>query len=127
LPGEIAQHEEEGIEPMLQRVRIQILDNPMEGVILDAEEFDEPARNKMLADELRKEMHYYYPTVVSVEYIDLFMNDDMDFPEIRELLSQGAINSPVILINGVPKLHGGIPKSVIREEVDRLMSDGPVH
>lgn len=112
---------------MLQRVRIQILDNPMEGVILDAEEFDEPARNKMLADELRKEMHYYYPTVVSVEYIDLFMNDDMDFPEIRELLSQGAINSPVILINGVPKLHGGIPKSVIRDEVDRLMSEGPLH
>ena len=123
----MAWHQEEKVIPMLQRVRIQILDNPMEGVILDAEEFEEPVRNKIIADELRKEMHYYYPTVVSVEYIDLFMNDDMDFPEIRELLSQGAINSPVILINGVPKLHGGIPKAVIREEVDRLMSEGPVH
>jgi len=123
----MAWHQEEKVIPMLQRVRIQILDNPMEGVILDAEEFEEPVRNKIIADELRKEMHYYYPSVVSVEYIDLFMNDDMDFPEIRELLSQGAINSPVILINGVPKLHGGIPKAVIREEVDRLMSEGPVH
>ncbi len=112
---------------MLQRVRIQILDNPMEDVILDAEEFEEPVRNKILADELRKEMNYYYPTVVSVEYIDLFMGDDMDFPEIRELLRQGAINAPVVLINGVPKIHGGIPTSVIREEVDKLMYEGPVH
>ena len=112
---------------MLNRVHIQILDNPMEGVILDAEEFEEPVRNKILADELRKEMNYNYPSVVSVEYIDLFMNDEMDFQEIRELLSQGAIHAPVILINGVPKLHGGIPRAVIREEVDKLLSDGPVH
>ncbi|HXX53928.1 MAG TPA: hypothetical protein VEI28_05090 [Thermodesulfovibrionales bacterium] len=112
---------------MLQRVYIQILDNPLEDVILDAEEFDEPIRNKLLADELRKEMNYYYPTVVSVEYIDLFMGNDMDFPEIRELLRQGAINAPVVLINGIPKIHGGIPRTVIREEVDKLISEGPVH
>jgi glutaredoxin len=112
---------------MLQRVYIQILDNPLEDVILDAEEFEEPIRNKLLADELRKEMNYYYPTVVSVEYIDLFMGNDMDFPEIRELLRQGAISSPVILINGIPKIHGGIPRAVIREEVDKLISEGPVH
>jgi hypothetical protein len=112
---------------MLQRVYIQILDNPLEDVILDAEEFEEPIRNKLLADELRKEMNYYYPTVVSVEYIDLFMGNDMNFPEIRELLRQGAINAPVILINGIPKIHGGIPRAVIREEVDKLISEGPVH
>ena len=112
---------------MLQRVYIQILDNPLEDVILDAEEFEEPIRNKLLADELRKEMNYYYPTVVSVEYIDLFMGNDMDFLEIRELLRQGTINAPVILINGIPKIHGGIPRAVIREEVDKLISEGPVH
>jgi len=112
---------------MLQRVYIQILDNPLEDVILDAEEFEEPIKNKLLADELRKEMNYYYPTVVSVEYIDLFMGNDIDFPEIRELLRQGAINAPVILINGIPKIHGGIPRAVIREEVDKLISEGPVH
>jgi len=112
---------------MLQRVYIQILDNPLEDVILDAEEFEEPIKNKLLADELRKEMNYSYPTVVSVEYVDLFMGNDMDFPEIRELLRQGAINAPVILINGIPKIHGGIPRAVIREEVDKLISEGPVH
>ncbi|MCL5023056.1 MAG: hypothetical protein M1497_06790 [Nitrospirae bacterium] len=112
---------------MLQRIHIQILDNPMEGVILDAEEFEEPLQNKIIADELRKEMNYYYPTIVAVEYIDLFMNDEMDFHEIRELLSQGAINAPVVLINGIPKLHGGIPKTVIKEEVDKLLYEGPVH
>jgi hypothetical protein len=112
---------------MLQRVHIQILDNPVEEVIFDVQEFEEPIKNKILADELKKEMNYYYPTVVSVEYIDLFMGDELDFPEIRELLRQGAINAPVILINGVPKIHGGIPRSVIRDEVDKLVSDGPVH
>lgn len=99
----------------------------MEEVMLDAEEFEEPIKNKIIADELRKEMNYYYPTVVSVEYVDLFMGDDMNFLEIRELLRQGAISAPVILINGIPKIHGGIPRSVIREEVDKLISEGPVH
>lgn len=112
---------------MLQRVHIQILDNPIEGVIFDAEEFEEPITNKIIADELQKEMSYYYPSVVSVEYIDLFMDDDRGFPEIRELLRQGAINVPVILINGIPKIHGGIPPSVIKNEVEKLLSSGPVH
>ena len=112
---------------MLQRVHIQILDNPIEEVIFDAEEFDEPIRNKILADELRKEMSYSYPNVVSVEYIDLFLNDDVFFPEIRELLSQGAITTPVILINGIPKIHGGIPRVIIKEEVEKLLSAGPLH
>lgn len=111
----------------MQRIHIQILDSPIENVIINAEEFEGPVRNKVLADELRKEMDYNYPTVVSVEYIDLFMDDDAIFPEIRELLRQGAINSPVILINGIPKIHGGIPRVIIREEVDKLLSDGPVH
>jgi len=112
---------------MLQRVHIQILDNPIEGVMLDAEEFEEPIKNKLLADELRNEMNYSYPSVVAVEYIDLFLNDDLNFTEIRDLLSQGAINTPVILINGIPKIHGGIPSMIIREEVEKLLSAGPLH
>ncbi len=112
---------------MLQKVHIQILDNPLENVILDAEEFEEPIKNKILAEELRKEMNYSYPTVVSVEYIDLFMDDDTGFSDIKEMLRQGAINAPVILINGVPRIHGGIPRAVIREEVERLLSSGPLH
>ncbi|MEK6672233.1 MAG: hypothetical protein AABY42_02000 [Nitrospirota bacterium] len=112
---------------MLQKVRIQILDNPLEEVMLNAEEFDEPIKNKLLADELRKEMNHYYPTVVSVEYVDLFMNDEIDFPEIRELIKQGAVNPPIIMINGIPKIHGGIPRAIIKDEVERLIYKGPVH
>lgn len=112
---------------MLQRVRIQIIDNPLLDVILDAEEFERPLRNKIIAEELKGEMDYSYPTVVSVEYIDLFMDDSRGFPEIRELLKQGALNAPVILINGVPRLHGGIPSKVIKDEVEKLLSSGPVH
>ena len=68
-----------------------------------------------------------YPYVVSVEYIDLFMDDENEFPEIGELLRHGAINTPVILINGVPKIHGGIPYAVIKKRLRRSLSSGPVH
>ena len=111
---------------MLQRVRIQILDNPMEAVILNAEEFEGAARNQSITDELRNELVYYYQTMVSVEYIDLFY-DNLAFPEIRELLRRGNITTPVVMINGIPKIHGGIPRTIIRDEVEKLMSSGPVH
>jgi glutaredoxin len=62
-----------------------------------------------------------------VEYIDLFLNDEIHFPEIRSLLSQGAITTPVVLINGIPKIHGGIPRMIIKEEVEKLLSSGPLH
>ncbi|MDH5202522.1 MAG: thioredoxin family protein [Nitrospirota bacterium] len=112
---------------MLQRVHIQILDNPMENVLLNAEEFENPVTNRALAENLRKELNYFYPSVVFVEYIDLFMDGEEDFDDIRELLSLGAITTPVVLINGVLKIHGGISTSVIKKEVERLISSGPVH
>ncbi len=112
---------------MLRRVYIQILDNPMEEIIFSGEKMEEAATNKILADELREELSYSYPYVVSVEYIDLFMDDERAFPEIRELLRHGAINTPVILINGVPKIYGGIPYSVIKKEVEKVLSSGLVH
>jgi len=99
----------------------------MEDVIFSNEKFEESATNKVLADELRDELNYFYPYVVSVEYIDLFMDNEREFPEIRELLRHGAINTPVILINGIPKIHGGIPYAVIKKEVEKLLSSGLVH
>ena len=110
---------------MLQRVHIQILDNPMEDIIASNERFDNYSTNKVLAEELQKEMSFSYPYVVSVEYVDLFTDDESDFPEIRELLRHGAINTPVVLINGVPKIHGGIPYAVIKTEIEKVLSSGP--
>ena len=68
---------------MLRRVYIQILDNPTEEIIFSTERFDDSATNKVLAEELQKEMSSSYPYVVSVEYIDLFMDDENEFPEIK--------------------------------------------
>ena len=52
---------------MLQRVYIQILDNPMEDIIIASNErFDNYSTNKVLAEELQKEMSWWYPYVVSV-------------------------------------------------------------
>jgi hypothetical protein len=111
---------------MLQRVHIQILDNPMEGILFeDASEV--AGTNKVLTEDLSKEMNYFYPSVVYVEYIDLFMDGEEEFDDIRELLRLGAVTTPVVLINGVLKIHGGIPASVIKREVEKLLSSGPVH
>jgi hypothetical protein len=113
---------------MLQRVYIKILDNPNHWVT-DAgkAKFPEPVENQAITEELKSELDSSYPSVVSVEYVDLFGDDDSSFPEIRELLQQGLITAPVVLINGVPRIHGGIPSSLIKVEVEKIISSGPVH
>ena len=112
---------------MLQRVHIQILDNPLEEILLSGEELESSMSNRQLVEELKNEMNYFYPSVVCVEYKDLFMDGEGEFEEIRELLMLGVINTPVVLINGVIKIQGSIPISVIKQEIEMLLSSGPVH
>jgi hypothetical protein len=112
---------------MFQRVHIQVLDNPTEGILYDDNTTETGGTNKVLTDELSNEMNYFYPSVVFVEYIDLFMDGEEEFDDIKELLRMGALNTPVVLINGILKIHGGIPASVIKKEVEKLLSSGPVH
>jgi len=112
---------------MLQRVHIQILDNPTEIVLFDDNTSESTGTNRVLTDELSKEMNYFFPSVVYVEYIDLFMDGEEEFEDIKELLRLGALNTPVVLINGILKIHGGIPASVIKREVEKLLSSGPIH
>jgi hypothetical protein len=112
---------------MLQRVHIQVLDNPAEGILYDEHSSEVGGTNKILTEELSKELDYVYPSVVYVEYIDLFMDGEEEFDDIKELLRMGALNTPVVLINGVLKIHGGIPATVIKKEVEKLLSSGPAH
>ena len=112
---------------MLQRVHIQILDTPAECVLFDDYTTEISGDNKILTEELSDEMNYSYPSVVYVEYVDLFMDGEEEFDDIRELLRLGALHTPVVLINGMLKVHGGIPATVIRKEVDKLLSGGLVH
>lgn len=112
---------------MLQRVHIQILDNPLEELVFEGGEFEYSLTNRELAEELREEMNYFYPSIVYVEYIDLFMDNEEEFDDIRRLLKMGLINTPVVLINGVLRIQGGIPSSIIRKEIESLLSSGPVH
>ena len=99
----------------------------MEDIIASNERFDNYSTNKVLAEELQKEMSFSYPYVVSVEYVDLFMDDESDFPQIRELLRHGAINTPVVLINGVPKIHGGIHMLLLRQRLRKCCPQDPLH
>ncbi|NOX20788.1 MAG: hypothetical protein GXO99_05970 [Nitrospirae bacterium] len=112
---------------MIQRIHIQILDNPFEDVNFSDNYFDEGINNQALAEQLQNSLDYHFPNLVHVEYIDLFLEDDNRFAEVRELLSHGLITLPVILINGEPFIHGGISYKVIIEEVERMLSSGPVH
>ncbi len=112
---------------MLQRIHIQILDNPMESLFFDDYSTEIAGTNKILTEELSQEMNYFYPSLVFVEYIDLFMDDEDEFDDIRELLRMGAINTPIVLINGVIKIHGGISSSIIMKEVEKILSAGPLH
>jgi hypothetical protein len=112
---------------MLQRVHVQVLDNPTEGILFDDNSTEVSGTNKILTEELFKELSYFYPSVVFVEYIDLFMDGDEEFDDIKELLRMGALNTPIVLINGVLKIHGGIPATVIRREVEKLLASGPIH
>lgn len=109
---------------MLNRVHIQILDNPTCWV---TEKASEPVQNQLITEELKSDLNYNYPSVVSVEYVDLFCDDEENFSEIRELLHQGLISAPVVLINGVPRIHGGIPSGLIKVEVEKIISSGPLH
>ena len=112
---------------MLQRVHIQILDNPMEEILFDGEELESSVSNRQLTEELKNELNYFYPSVVCIEYKDLFMDGEGDFEEIRELLRLGVITTPVVLINGMLKVQGSIPASVIKQEVEKLLSSGLSH
>jgi hypothetical protein len=112
---------------MLRTIRIQIIDNPMHWVLLDGEDFTEPAKNRHIADELRDDMKRSYPSVVSVEYIDLFADAKDEFREIREMIYHGGVNTPIVLMNGVVKVAGAIPPDVIKKEVEKMLSSGPLH
>jgi len=112
---------------MLQRVHIQILDNPMEEILFDGEELESSVSNRQLTEELKNELNDFYPSVVCIEYKDLFMDGEGDFEEIRELLRLGVITTPVVLINGMLKVQGSIPASVIKQEVEKLLSSGLSH
>lgn len=112
---------------MLRRVHIQILDNPIEEILLSGEEVESSRSNRQLTEELKSEMNYFYSSAVYVEYKDLFMDGDGNFEEIRELLRLGILNTPIVLINGVLKIQGSIPATVIKQEVEMLLSSGPVH
>lgn len=113
---------------MIQRVHVQILDNSIQDGFPTDKELQRPVINKFLADELKNDLHLSYPSMVSVEYIDLFMHgEDEYFNDISELIRQGAVHAPVVLINGMLKIHGGISPNAIKREVEKLLFSGPVH
>ena len=106
---------------------MQILDNPFEDVVFSDSSFDESVNNQAIAEELQNSLDFHYPSMVHVEYIDLFLEDEGRFVEIREMLGHGLITLPVILINGYPFLHGGISYIIIIEEIEKMLSSGPVN
>jgi disulfide oxidoreductase YuzD len=112
---------------VLNRVHVQIIDNPFEEAFYSDDSLDEALNNQAIAEELQNSFDIHYPSMVHVEYIDLFMEEDQRFAEIRDMLRHGLIVLPVILINGRPFIHGGISYRAIMEEIEKRLSSGPVH
>lgn len=112
---------------MFRRIHIQILDNPVEEIYQNDYSSEIVETNKMLTDELSKEMSYFYPSLVYVEYVNLFMDGAEEFDDIRELLRIGVVHPPVVLINGEIKVYGGIPTGLIKKEIEDILSKGPIH
>lgn len=111
---------------MMNKLHIQIVDDT-----LDPERLDSLTRdsftNKYIADTLQKELSDDYPSMVAVEYVDLHFEKTRKFAAVRHMLDYGEIDLPVILFNGIPKLHGILMPSLIREEVERVLESGPLH
>jgi len=111
---------------MVNKLHIQIVDNTFDAGNPGVGSQDS-FTNKYIADSLQKELSDDYPSMVAVEYVDLYFEDSRRFRAVRHLLDYGEINLPVILFNGVPKLHGTVVPSLIREEVERVLESGPLH
>lgn len=112
---------------MLEKIFIQIIDNPFENIIYSDTFEDIASHNRALAEELQILFDLNYPTMVSVEYIDLFFNEDENFQNIREMLSHGVITLPFILVNGTPLYYGAISNKIIIDEIEKRLSSGPIH
>lgn len=111
---------------MLNRVHVQIVDNTLDNEKIGSGKRDS-FTNQFIADSLKKELSDDYPSMVSVEYIDLSFEDAKKFSAVRYLLDSGDIDLPVILFNGIPRLHGMVVPSIIREEVEKEIESGLLH
>lgn len=113
---------------MIQRVYVQIVDDTSRKILLAEKEFQKPMTNKTLAERIKDDLCSSYPSIVSVEYIDLFLLEDNEsFNDISELIKEGMLHAPVILINGMLKTHGNILPSFVKTEVEKLLFSGPTH
>lgn len=112
---------------MIRSIHIQIVDNPFQDITFSESYYDEGANNQAIAEQLQESLNYHYPNMIHVEYIDLFLEEESRFAEIREMLSFGLISPPVILLNGKPLFHGGISYSIILEEIEKIIASGPIH
>lgn len=111
----------------MNKIFVQIIDNPFEDLLINDDYFDNGADNQAIAEQLQESLDYHYPNMVHVEYIDLFLEDEDRFQEIREMLGHGLITLPVVLINGRAFFHGGVSYKMILDEIENILSSGPIH
>jgi len=111
----------------MNKIFVQIIDDPFEDLLINEDYFDNGADNQAIAEQLQESLDYHYPNMVHVEYIDLFLENEDRFQEIREMLGHGLITLPVVLINGKASFHGGISYRMILDEIENILSSGPIH
>ena len=65
-------------------------------------------------------MQRHYGPRVTVEYVDVFSPQMLDYPDVLRLLSQRNIPLPLISLDSKPTFAGGISIEMITEELEKL-------
>lgn len=71
------------------------------------------------AAELGQTLKEKFGEKVTVKFIDITSDEFADYPEIKEILDR--VRLPLTVINGSPRLHGGIAPDMIIDAVEGLL------
>lgn len=71
------------------------------------------------AAELGQTLEEKFGEKVTVKFIDITSDEFADYPEIKEILDR--VRLPLTVINGSPRLRGGIAPDMIIDAVEGLL------
>jgi hypothetical protein len=75
---------------------------------------------KEAAENLRSHLLDKFGNAVAFAYVDVQSDEMKNYPDIAAILSK--VNLPLIVIDGKPRLHGGITMSKVEKLVNELLA-----
>lgn len=69
--------------------------------------------------DLEAKLQQHYGTLVQVEYMDSLSQEAQAYAGVLKLIEERGFSLPLVVVNGQPKLAGGLPLDAISEEVEK--------